>query len=161
MCAGRAPLNTLNSPNRRGSRLQTFVRSDSPSSSLALSCYPAQECRPAIGLASGAPLRALASPLPRVDQREGPRLQPFARELGQQESRTPEEGSRAPAEETPEERERRFVESAIPLLDTIYAGALRLTRNPADAEDLVQERLWEFAAERGLLEEGQEWVRPK
>jgi RNA polymerase sigma-70 factor (ECF subfamily) len=66
-------------------------------------------------------------------------LQPFARELGQQESRTPEEGSRAPAEETPEERERRFVESAIPLLDTIYAGALRLTRNPADAEDLVQE----------------------
>ena len=28
---------------------------------------------------------------------------------------------------------------AIPLLDTIYAGALRLTRNPADAEDLVQE----------------------
>jgi RNA polymerase sigma-70 factor (ECF subfamily) len=111
-------------------------------------------------------------------------LQPFARELGQQESRPPEEGTRAPAEvtgsrapaevtggrapaevtgsrapaeetgsrapaeetgsrvpaeETPEEREQRFVESAIPLLDTIYAGALRLTRNPADAEDLVQE----------------------
>ena len=25
----------------------------------------------------------------------------------------------------------------------------------------LQKRLWEFAAERGLLEEGQEWVRPK
>jgi hypothetical protein len=25
----------------------------------------------------------------------------------------------------------------------------------------LQKRLWEFAGERGLLEEGQEWVRPK
>jgi RNA polymerase sigma-70 factor (ECF subfamily) len=66
-------------------------------------------------------------------------LQPSARELGQQERRSHEDQTRAPAEETPEERQARFVESAIPLLDTIYAGALRLTRNPADAEDLVQE----------------------
>src|SRR6266511_3603341 len=36
-----APLNTLISPNRRVSCLQTFVLSDSPSSSLALSFYPA------------------------------------------------------------------------------------------------------------------------
>jgi len=36
-------------------------------------------------------------------------------------------------------REQRFVDTAVPLLDTIYAGALRLTRNPADAEDLTQE----------------------
>src|ERR671930_702229 len=48
-------------------------------------------------------------------------------------------GTRAPSDETAEERRRRFADSAIPLLDTIYAGALRLTRNPADAEDLVQE----------------------
>ena len=47
--------------------------------------------------------------------------------------------SRAPAGETPEERKARFDQTAIPLLDTIYGGALRLTRNPADAEDLVQE----------------------
>jgi RNA polymerase sigma-70 factor, ECF subfamily len=46
---------------------------------------------------------------------------------------------RAPAEETPEQRRERFDRTAIPLLDTIYGGALRLTRNPADAEDLVQE----------------------
>jgi RNA polymerase sigma-70 factor (ECF subfamily) len=25
----------------------------------------------------------------------------------------------------------------------------------------LQKRLWDFAADRGLLEEGQEWVRPK
>jgi RNA polymerase sigma-70 factor (ECF subfamily) len=49
------------------------------------------------------------------------------------------DGARAPVGETPEERQARFEESAIPLLDSLYAGALRLTRNPADAEDLVQE----------------------
>jgi RNA polymerase sigma-70 factor (ECF subfamily) len=49
------------------------------------------------------------------------------------------EVNRVPADETEEERRQRFSDSAIPLLDTIYAGALRLTRNPADAEDLVQE----------------------
>jgi RNA polymerase sigma-70 factor, ECF subfamily len=49
------------------------------------------------------------------------------------------DGARAPADESEEERRQRFSDSAIPLLDTIYAGALRLTRNPADAEDLVQE----------------------
>ena len=29
----------------------------------------------------------------------------------------------------------------MPLLDSLYAGALRMTRNPADAEDLVQDTL--------------------
>src|SRR6266516_247410 len=69
-------------------------------------------------------------------------VQPSARELGQAAESVAADGSsgtRAPADETPEERERRFADEAIPLLDTIYAGALRLTRNPADAEDLVQE----------------------
>ena len=36
---------------------------------------------------------------------------------------------------------RRFQEDALPLLDSLYAGALRMTRNPADAEDLVQETM--------------------
>ncbi|AKE40720.1 RNA polymerase sigma-H factor [Corynebacterium kutscheri] len=35
--------------------------------------------------------------------------------------------------------EKRFEQEALPLLDQIYGGALRMTRNPADAEDLVQE----------------------
>ena len=33
----------------------------------------------------------------------------------------------------------RFEEEALPLLDQLYGGALRMTRNPVDAEDLVQE----------------------
>lgn len=33
----------------------------------------------------------------------------------------------------------RFTREAMPLLDQLYGGALRMTRNPQDAEDLVQE----------------------
>ncbi|TNL98407.1 sigma-70 family RNA polymerase sigma factor [Corynebacterium tapiri] len=40
---------------------------------------------------------------------------------------------------TERERAQRFEEEALPLLDTLYGGALRMTRNPQDAEDLVQE----------------------
>ena len=40
------------------------------------------------------------------------------------------------AELTPAQR---FEQDALPLLDQLYGGALRMTRNPADAEDLVQE----------------------
>ena len=35
----------------------------------------------------------------------------------------------------------RFRDEAIPLLDSLYAAALRMTRNPADAEDLIQETM--------------------
>ncbi|GGK65361.1 hypothetical protein GCM10011509_11990 [Ornithinimicrobium pekingense] len=41
--------------------------------------------------------------------------------------------------ETPEERAARFEREAMPLLDQMYSAALRTTRNPTDAEDLVQE----------------------
>ena len=43
------------------------------------------------------------------------------------------------AEETPEERQARFEAEALPYLDSMYGAALRLTRNPSDAEDLLQE----------------------
>jgi RNA polymerase sigma-70 factor, ECF subfamily len=42
-------------------------------------------------------------------------------------------------EETAEQRRARFERDALPYLDQLYAAAMRLTRNPADAEDLVQE----------------------
>ncbi|WOC13158.1 hypothetical protein MP11Mi_22550 [Gordonia sp. MP11Mi] len=42
-------------------------------------------------------------------------------------------------EETEAELTERFERDALPLLDQLYGGALRMTRNPADAEDLVQE----------------------
>jgi RNA polymerase sigma-70 factor, ECF subfamily len=41
--------------------------------------------------------------------------------------------------ETPTERAARFESDAMPFLDQLYSAALRTTRNPADAEDLVQE----------------------
>jgi RNA polymerase sigma-70 factor (ECF subfamily) len=37
------------------------------------------------------------------------------------------------------ERRERFVAEALPYLDQLYSAALRYTRNPTDAEDLVQE----------------------
>ena len=43
------------------------------------------------------------------------------------------------ATETPQERRARFEREALPLLDQLYSAALRTTRNPSDAEDLVQE----------------------
>jgi RNA polymerase sigma-70 factor (ECF subfamily) len=47
-------------------------------------------------------------------------------------------GSRV-ADETVEQRRARFERDALPFLDQLYAAAMRMTRNPADAEDLVQE----------------------
>lgn len=41
--------------------------------------------------------------------------------------------------ETDEERAARFERDALPYLDHLYGAALRMTRNPADAEDLVQD----------------------
>ena len=32
-----------------------------------------------------------------------------------------------------------FAEQAMPLMDQLYSAAMRMTRNPSDAEDLVQE----------------------
>ena len=42
-------------------------------------------------------------------------------------------------QETVEERTSRFERDALPYLDQLYSAALRMTRNPSDAEDLVQE----------------------
>ncbi|MGN6333529.1 MAG: sigma-70 family RNA polymerase sigma factor [Motilibacteraceae bacterium] len=47
--------------------------------------------------------------------------------------------NRSPAGETDAERSARFERDALEYLDQLYSAALRMTRNPADAEDLVQE----------------------
>ena len=39
------------------------------------------------------------------------------------------------------EDKERFQRDALPLLDSLYGAALRMTRNPADAEDLVQDTM--------------------
>jgi len=40
-----------------------------------------------------------------------------------------------------DERRERFVAEAMPLVDRMYSAALRYTRDPTDAEDLVQETM--------------------
>ena len=49
------------------------------------------------------------------------------------------EGAELAREETEDERSARFEADALVFLDQLYAAALRMTRNPADAEDVVQE----------------------
>lgn len=44
-------------------------------------------------------------------------------------------------EESDADLSARFERDAIPLMDQLYGGALRMTRNPADAEDLLQETM--------------------
>jgi RNA polymerase sigma-70 factor, ECF subfamily len=51
----------------------------------------------------------------------------------------PGEPSVPPEQESVEARSARFERDALPFLDQLYAAALRMTRNPSDAEDLVQE----------------------
>ena len=57
-------------------------------------------------------------------------------------------------EETPEQRTARFERDAMPFLDQLYAAALRMTRNPADAEDLVQETYLKAYGAFGSFREG-------
>ncbi len=48
----------------------------------------------------------------------------------------------------------RFSRDTLPLLDSLYASALRMTRNPADAEDLVQETMLRAYRSFDRFEEG-------
>src|SRR3954469_488844 len=58
------------------------------------------------------------------------------------------------AVETPEQRNARFEATALPFLDQLYSAALRMTRKPADAEDLVQETYVKAFAAFHQFEEG-------
>jgi RNA polymerase sigma-70 factor (ECF subfamily) len=58
------------------------------------------------------------------------------------------------AEETPEQRNARFEATALPFVDQLYSAALRMTRKPADAEDLVQETFVKAFAAFHQFEEG-------
>jgi len=56
--------------------------------------------------------------------------------------------------ESTDERRTRFERDAMPFVDQLYAAALRMTRNPADAEDLVQETFLKAYAAFHQFEEG-------
>ena len=59
-----------------------------------------------------------------------------------------------PVPETPEQRSARFERDALPYLDQLYAAAMRMTRNPADAEDLVQDTFAKAYASFRQFQEG-------
>jgi len=56
--------------------------------------------------------------------------------------------------ESPEVLAARFEHDAMPMLDQLYGAALRMTRNPADAEDLVQETYLKAYAAFGSFRTG-------
>ena len=60
---------------------------------------------------------------------------------------------RTPEVRTPELRAL-FEEQAIPFMDQLYAAAMRMTRNPADAGDLVQETYAKAYAAFAQFEQG-------
>jgi len=63
-------------------------------------------------------------------------------------------GSPVMSTETKEDTAARFERDVTPFLHSLYGGALRMTRNPADAEDLVQEATLKAFAAFGSFTEG-------
>jgi RNA polymerase sigma-70 factor, ECF subfamily len=62
--------------------------------------------------------------------------------------------ARVPTTETAAQRRARFERDALPFVDQLYAAGLRMTRNPPDAEDLVQETFLKAFAAFHQFEEG-------
>lgn len=50
--------------------------------------------------------------------------------------------------------EQRFKEEALPLLDQLYGAAMKMTRNPPDAQDLLQETFMKAFSAFGSFQEG-------
>src|SRR6476661_8290028 len=71
--------------------------------------------------------------------------------------RTMTEDQPTPSEtavETADERALRFERDALPFIDQLYSAAMRMTRNPSDAEDLVQETFAKAYASFHQFKEG-------
>jgi RNA polymerase sigma-70 factor (ECF subfamily) len=58
------------------------------------------------------------------------------------------------AADVPEDRRTLFQRQALPFVDQLYAAALRMTRNPADAQDLVQETFVKAFSAFGQFQQG-------
>jgi len=84
----------------------------------------------------------------------GPRTRGVSSAIGPADVRAGRTGDLLAPQETAEQRNERFERDALPFLDQLYAAALRMTRNPADAEDLVQETFVKAYAAFHQFEEG-------
>ena len=71
---------------------------------------------------------------------------------------TAEETDTTPTDAAPDDEGRPlgelFEEQALPFIDQLYAAALRMTKNPADAQDLVQETFVKAFAAFGQFTQG-------
>jgi RNA polymerase sigma-70 factor, ECF subfamily len=66
----------------------------------------------------------------------------------------PFRGTETRSSETDAELSAQFERYAIPLLDPLYVGALRMTRNRADAEELLQETMLQGCADFHSFQRG-------
>ncbi len=80
----------------------------------------------------------------------GEQVTPVADVAGTQ----PDDTSSGTLDQTADALGARFTEQAMPFLDQLYAAAMRMTRNPSDAEDLVQETFLKAYAAFGSFKQG-------
>lgn len=80
-------------------------------------------------------------------------LHPPMVELAPLDSRLMTDNAQSEAEELAERRQL-FQEQALPFMDQLYGAAMRMTKNPADAADLVQETFGKAFAAFGQFEQG-------
>ena len=117
------------SPSLATASTKWTSRAPAPAPARARGVQVALEHQPEFGLGAKAPDESPTAVVPdRAPARGG---------LGSQVMT--DETTRVEATETDAERRERFERDALEFLDPLYAAALRMTRNPTDAEDLVQE----------------------
>jgi|SwirhisoilCB3_FD_contig_91_1257564_length_1328_multi_2_in_0_out_0_1 RNA polymerase sigma-70 factor, ECF subfamily len=98
--------------------------------------------------------RLLYAPEWPVHSDTGNGAESLASALGVSSAQQPRGAERLAQAERTDERRVRFERDALPFVDQLYAAALRMTRNPADAEDLVQETFLKAYAAFHQFEEG-------
>ena len=97
-----------------------------------------------LAVAGGAQRRVLDWPV-----MSDPIEEPVQQDAGAEQSQ-----AEASAEQTSKSKGALFEEQALPFMDQLYAAALRMTRNPADAQDLVQETFVKAYAAFGQFKQG-------
>jgi len=118
---------------------------------LALGAGQRPRSAPRPGVITGFGVSSRPSTPVRASRDDGRRSAPVSRRHRRGTSRAVEVRT---VEETLEQRGARFERDALPFLDQLYAAAMRMTRNPADAEDLVQETFVKAFAAFHQFEEG-------